>query len=72
MRETNKFDSSKWEYSPNYLYDKFNGKLDDPNMKNRGITGFTFHPDNEARKLKMRDFHSGNITFDEDKIINGG
>lgn len=48
-REQQKFNSEKWEYTAEYLYDKFNGKLDDPNIQNRGITGFTFSPEREAR-----------------------
>jgi hypothetical protein len=51
------------------LYDKFNGKLDDPNLINKGITGFTFSPERESRKNKMKDFQSGNIDFDTNKII---
>ena len=46
MREDAKYNSQKWEYTAQYLYDKFNGKLDDPNLANKGITGFTFSPDN--------------------------
>ena len=51
------------------MYDKFNGKLDDPNLANKGITGFTFSPERESRKQKLNDFKSGNISFDTSKII---
>lgn len=56
MRETAKFDSSRWEYTSQYLYDKFNGKLDDPNIHNKGITGFTFSPDKISHQRKLKDF----------------
>lgn len=69
MREDAKYNSQKWEYTAQYLYDKFNGKLDDPNLANKGITGFTFSPDNVCRQRKMQDFQSGNIEFDTNKII---
>lgn len=69
MREEAKYDSEKWQYTAEHLYDKFNGKLDDPNVANRGITGFTFSPEREARRMKMIDFKSGNISFDTNKII---
>lgn len=49
MREDEKYNAQKWEYTSAYLYDKFNGKLDDPNLHNRGITGFTFSPDKMSR-----------------------
>ena len=69
MREEAKYNASNWEYSSKYLYDKFNGVLDDPNLLNRGITGFTFSPERESRKMKMMDINSGNIEFDTEKII---
>jgi hypothetical protein len=50
MREEAKYDSEKWQYTADHLYDKFNGKLDDPNIANKGITGFTFSPERESRK----------------------
>ena len=49
MREDAKYNSQKWEYTAQYLYDKFNGKLDDPNLHNKGITGFTFSPERVCR-----------------------
>ena len=69
MREDAKYSADKWEYTAQYLYDKFNGKLDDPNLHNRGITGFTYSPERISRQAKMKDFKSGNINFDTDKII---
>lgn len=61
MREDAKYDSSKWEYTSKHLYDKFIGKLDDPHIATKGITGFAFSPERESRKLMMNDFKSGNI-----------
>lgn len=69
MREEAKYNSERWEYTSKYLYDKFNGKLDDPNLINRGITGFTFSPERESRQLKIKDINSGNIEFDTEKVI---
>ena len=50
MREEAKYDSEKWQNTADHLYDKFYGKLDDPNIANKGITGFTFSPERESRK----------------------
>jgi len=49
MREEAKYDSEKWEYKADTLYDKFNGKLNDPNIANKGITGYTYSPTRESR-----------------------
>ena len=69
MREEARYNAENWEYTSKGLYDKFNGKLNDPNIHNRGITGFTFSPERQARQLKMKDINSGNIEFDTEKII---
>ena len=59
-----RYNPDKWEYTSKYINDKFIGKLDDPNVVNKGITGFTFSPERHARKNMMNDFKSGNILFD--------
>ena len=49
MREEAKYGADKWQYTANYLYDKFSGKLDDPHAEFRGITGFTYSPERKQR-----------------------
>lgn len=69
MREEARYNADNWEYTSKGLYDKFAGKINDPNIHNRGITGFTFSPEGKARQLKMKDINSGNIEFDTEKVI---